>query len=180
MNKFFISLLLTTFLYYGIYFNTYTQVKWYTIEEAIEKNKKEPRKIVIDVYTDWCGWCKVMDKNTFSNAIIAEYLNKKFYPVKFNAEQTADVKIGDKVFKYVQSGMRGYHELAAALLQGQLSYPSVVFLDENLGLIYISRGYVQAQQFDMISKYIGENYYKSIKWEEFTNNYKSPIVENKQ
>lgn len=179
MNRFFFSLLSTVFLFYIINFNVYTQVKWYTIEEAIEKNKKEPRKIVIDVYTDWCGWCKVMDKNTFSNAIIAEYLNNKFYPVKFNAEQTADVKIGDKVFKYVQSGMRGYHELAVALLQGQLSYPSIVFLDENLGLIYISRGYVQAQQFDMISKYIGENYYKSIKWEEFTNNYKSPIVENK-
>lgn len=179
MNRFLFSLLSTAFLFYIINFNVYTQVKWYTIEEAIEKNKKEPRKIVIDVYTDWCGWCKVMDKNTFSNAIIAEYLNNKFYPVKFNAEQTADVKIGDKVFKYVQSGMRGYHELAVALLQGQLSYPSIVFLDENLGLIYISRGYVQAQQFDMISKYIGENYYKSIKWEEFTNNYKSPIVENK-
>jgi len=178
MNKlakfFLINLILAL---YAINLNA--QVHWYTIEEALEKNKKEPRKIIIDVYTDWCGWCKVMEKNTFNNLIIAEYLNKKFYPVKFNAEQKEDIKIGDKVFKYVSSGMRGYHELAAALLQGQLSYPSIVFLDENLGLIYISRGYVQAPQFDMISKYIGENHYKNIKWEEFTNIYKSPFNENK-
>jgi len=178
MNKFSKLIFITIFLFVCINLNLFAQIKWYTIEEALEKNKKEPRKIIIDVYTDWCGWCKVMDKNTFSNSFIADYLNKKFYPVKFNAEQTSDVKIGDKVFKFVKSGARGYHELAAALLQGQLSYPSVVFLDENLGLIYISRGYIQASQFDMISKYIGENYYKSIKWEEFTKSYKSPIIEN--
>jgi uncharacterized protein YyaL (SSP411 family) len=55
-------------------------VKWYTLEQAIALNKKEPRKIMIDVYTDWCGWCKKMDITTFNNNVIADYLNSKYYP----------------------------------------------------------------------------------------------------
>ena len=65
-----------------------TKVKWYTFEEAVELNKKEQRKIFIDVYTDWCGWCKKMDANTFSNPVIAKILNEDYYAVKFNAEHT--------------------------------------------------------------------------------------------
>src|SRR4249920_756491 len=53
-------------------------VKWMSFEQAVEKSKTEKRKIFIDVYTDWCGWCKVMDKNTFSEAQVAKILNEKF------------------------------------------------------------------------------------------------------
>lgn len=152
-----------------------TTVKWYTIEEAFELTKKEPRKIMIDVYTDWCGWCKVMDKKTFSNEIIAEYLNKNFYPVKFNAEQKTDISLNGKVFKYVASGTRGYHQLAYQLLNGQLGYPSVVFLDEKTNMIQPLQGYVEAKPFDAIVKFIGGNAYKTTKWEDFQSGYVSPI-----
>lgn len=152
-----------------------TLVKWYTIEEAFELAKKEPKKIMIDVYTDWCGWCKVMDKNTFSNAIIAEYLNKNFYPVKFNAEQKADISLNGKVYKYVASGSRGYHQLAYELLKGQLGYPSVVFLDEKTNMIQPLQGYVEAKPFDVIVKFIGDDAYKTTKWEDFQSRYVSPI-----
>lgn len=71
-------------------------VKWMTFEQAVERTKTEKRKIFIDVYTDWCGWCKVMDKNTFADPAVAKLLNEKFYPVKFDAEQTADVVLDRK------------------------------------------------------------------------------------
>ena len=64
-----------------------TKIKWLTIEQAYALNQKEPRKMVIDVYTDWCGWCKVMDRETFSKPAIAEFVNKNYYAVKLNAEQ---------------------------------------------------------------------------------------------
>ena len=57
-------------------------VKWMSFEEAVAKSKIEKRKIFIDVYTDWCGWCKVMDKSTFNDPQVAKILNEKFYPVK--------------------------------------------------------------------------------------------------
>jgi uncharacterized protein YyaL (SSP411 family) len=60
-------------------------VKWLTFEEAIALHKENPKKVLIDLYTDWCGWCKVMDRETYSNAEISTYINENFYPIKFNA-----------------------------------------------------------------------------------------------
>jgi thioredoxin-related protein len=153
-------------------------VKWYTFEEAIELNKKEPRKIMIDVYTDWCGWCKVMDKSTFNDSIVSKYLNEKYYPVKLNAEQKEDIVFNGVTFKFVAQGSRGYHELAAALLNNQLSYPSTVFLDENIRIIHVQKGYMKAQPFDEIIRFIGDDYYKTTTWEAWKTSYKSPYTSN--
>lgn len=154
------------------------EVNWLTFEEAVELNSKEPRKIMIDVFTDWCSWCKVMDKNTFSHSVIAEYLNKTYYPVKFNAEQKEEVKFNEKIYKFVAQGARGYHELAAALLSGQMSYPSVVFLDEQVRIIHVQKGYVKAEPFDEIIKFIGGNYYQTESWEKWSAEYNSPFSAN--
>ena len=153
-----------------------TPVKWYSIEEAFELNQKEPRKIMIDVYTDWCGWCKVMDDKTFSNRLIAEYINSNFYAVKFNAEQKTDVVLRGKSYKYIANGRRGYNELAAELLNGQLGYPSVVFLDEKTNMITPIQGYYEAAKFDPILKFIGGDAYKNTKWEDFEASYVSPLL----
>jgi len=152
-------------------------IKWYSVEEAFALTKKEPRKILVDVYTDWCKWCKVMDNDTYSNPMIADYLNKNFYPVKFNAEQKADVTLNGKTYKFLASGSRGYHELAAEMLNGQLGYPSVVFLDEQTKMIQPVQGYIKARQFDGIMRFIGDDLYKTKKWEDFQAQYISPIAE---
>lgn len=151
------------------------EVRWYTIEEAFEMNKTQPKKIMVDVYTDWCGWCKVMDKKTFSNPIIADYLNENYYPVKFNAEQKQDVILGPDTLRYVAQGARGYHELAAALLNNKLSYPSVVFLDEQSRILHLQQGFTKAQPFDVMIKYLGGNHFTTTKWEDWNTSYKSPI-----
>ena len=150
------------------------EVKWMSFEEAVEKSKTEKRKIFIDVYTDWCGWCKVMDKNTFSEAKVAHILNEKFYPVKFNAEQRADVVLNGHTYKFIASGNSGYHELAAALLNNKLSYPTVVFLDDNFNMIQPLAGYLKPEQFHPIVQFIGEDHYKTVKWADWQTNYKSP------
>jgi uncharacterized protein YyaL (SSP411 family) len=155
--------------------NAQAPVKWYTIEEAFALTEKEPRKIMIDVYTDWCGWCKVMDNKTFSNQVIAEYLNQHFYAVKFNAEQKADVTLKGKVYKYVPSGSKGYHQLAYELLNGNLGYPSIVFLDEKTNMLQPLQGFYEAKPFDAIVKFIGGDAFKTTKWEDFQASYVSPI-----
>lgn len=151
-------------------------VKWMTFEEALEKSKTEKRKIFIDVYTDWCGWCKVMDKNTFSEPNVAKILNEQFYPVKFDAEQKEDVVFNGTTFKFIPSGRNGYHQLAAALLNNQLSYPTVVFLDEEFKMIQPLAGYQKAPEFHKIIQFIGEDHYKKTKWDEWQSIYKSPYL----
>ena len=122
-------------------------VRWMSFEEAMERSKMEKRKIFIDVFTDWCGWCKVMDKNTFSEAAVAKILNEKFYPVKFDAEQTNDIVFNGTTFKFIPSGNKGVHQLAMALLNNQMSYPTVVFLDEEFRMIQPLAGYQKAPEF---------------------------------
>lgn len=150
-------------------------VRWMTFEEAVEKSRTEKRKIFIDVYTDWCGWCKVMDKKTFNQPAVAKLLNEKFYPVKFNAEQREDVVFHGTTFKFIEYGGRGTHQLAAALLNNKLSYPTVVFLDEEFKMLLPLSGYREAPEFHKIAQFIGENHYKTQKMQDWEASYQSPF-----
>lgn len=144
-------------------------IKWYTIEEAMTAAKKKKKKVFVDVYTDWCGWCKRMDATTFQDPQVVKYLNENFYPVKFNAEQKADIKFKEKNYKFVEQGRRGYHELAAEMLDNRLGYPSFVMLDESFERIVFSPGYKQPDQLMKELKYAAENIYKKTDWNTYKN-----------
>lgn len=136
------------------------KIKWHTLNEAIEKNSVEPRKFMIDVYTDWCGWCKRMDATTFSNEEIAKYVNANFYAVKFNAEMKDSLTIGQQTYYFVPNGRRGYHEVAAILTKGRLAYPTIVYLDERLRHLKVDPGYKTAEQLQAALVYYYKEKYK--------------------
>lgn len=141
--------------------NAQEKIKWHTLPEAIELNKNEPRKFMIDVYTDWCGWCKRMDATTFSNDTIVSYVNKNFYAVKFDAEMKESMQLGDRVYKFVDNGGRGYHEVAVILTKGKLSYPTIVYLDEELRHIRVEPGYKTVEGLASRLIYFNEEKYKA-------------------
>lgn len=155
-------------------------VKWMTWEEAVAASQaaeaagETPKKIFVDIYTDWCGWCKKMDSETFEKPMISAYLNEHFYPVKFDAEQKESISFEGKTFKYVANGRRGYHELAAALLAGKMSYPTVVFLNKDFQLLQRIPGYLDIPTFDMIMHYLAEEHYTKTPWADFQKEYKKP------
>jgi thioredoxin-related protein len=150
-------------------------VKWYTIQQAIELNKKSPRKIIIDVYTDWCGWCKEMDKKTFSHPVISKYLNDNFYPVKFNAESSDPVSFGGKTFVNEGGGSRSTHQFAVALLQGKMSYPSIAYMNEKMELLTSVPGYLAPKDIEPILNYFISDKYKAVSFEEFQKSFTGKI-----
>ncbi len=148
------------------------KINWLTWEEAMEKNKVDGKKIVVDVYTEWCGWCKKMDKATFENPMIVQYINENYHAVKFDAERKKSIVFNEKEYKFIRSGRKGYHELAFELLGGRLSYPTVVFLDENSTVIQPIKGYQDSYTFDMIMRYFAEDHFKKTPWKKFTADFK--------
>ncbi len=143
------------------------QVAWMSWEEAVAANEAEPRKIFVDVYTDWCGWCKRMDSGTFTDERVVELLNEHFYAVKFDAEQREDVTFGGKTYKFESGGRNGVHGLAKLLLQGRLGYPTVVFLDEDIQIIQPVPGYQEADAFAKITRYFADDAYRTVPWAEY-------------
>lgn len=166
LNKYFILLFIAL-----LSFSSYGQeVEWLTWDEATElaRTEKNPKKIFIDVYTDWCGWCKKMDKDTFQNPEVAAYMTSNFYMVKMDGEGKDPIDYNGKTFKFVPSGKKGYHELAAALMQGRMSYPTVVFLDEKLNMLSPVPGYQKPEPFLNIARYFGENIYLEKDWKTYS------------
>ena len=146
------------------------QVNWISWDQAVAtvQGGSNDKKIFIDVYTDWCGWCKRMDKDTFQNPEVAAYMNENFLMVKLDGEQKEPIEYNGKTYKFVPSGRKGYHELAAALLQGRLSYPTVVFLDEELNMLSPVPGYQKPDAFLQIAMYFGDNIYKEKDWQTYS------------
>lgn len=136
-------------------------INWISMEEAARLSATQPKKILVDVYTDWCGWCKKMDKDAYEKASVTNYINQNFYAVKFDAEQKEDITLGDRTFKFVANGRRGYHELAAVMLNGRLSYPHTVFFDETLQKIAAIPGYRPEKELFAMLNYFNKDVYKT-------------------
>lgn len=146
------------------------EVEWLSWEEAAEKvsTEENPKKIFIDIYTDWCGWCKKMDKDTFQNPEVAEYMSNNFYMVKMDGEGKEPIEFKGKTYAFVPQGRNGYHEFAATLMQGRLSYPTTIFLDEEMNMLSPVPGYQKPEPFLNIARYFGDNIYLEKDWKTYT------------
>lgn len=148
-------------------------ISWMTFEEAIEAVKIEKRKVLISVHTEWCGWCKHMDRTTFQDPNIIKFINQKFYAVKLDAEQKTDISTPEKVYKFEKGTgkERGFHQLAVALTMGRLTLPSTVFLDENFRVLQPIPGYKDPKTFEMMMTYYGDDHFKSTPWTVYQKSY---------
>jgi len=128
------------------------KVNWMTFSEVEEAMKKEKRKVFVDLYTDWCGWCKVLDKATFADKRVADYMNENYYAIKFDAQDPKDIVLGGKKYSnpnfnpdLPKRARNATHQLAVKYGTGK--FPTVAFLDEKLKLIKAVPGFKGADQF---------------------------------
>ncbi len=144
------------------------KIQWMSFQSATQKNQVQPKKLFIDVYTGWCGWCKRMDATTFEDPNIIAYMNAHFYAVKFDAETKDTIVVKEKSYFFKPEYKA--NEFAAQMLNGQMSYPTSVYVDEHLNEIGPWPGYQSAEQLLPILKYFAEDVYKTgKKFEDYLN-----------
>jgi len=154
--------------------NSEPQFKWYTIQEATKLCKTQPKKIFVDVYTDWCGWCSKMSATTFSDSIIKRYMAANFYPVKLNAEQKDTIVFnGNTYVNPDPHSPRSSHQLAVTLLKGQMSYPSFIILNEKLTVLTIIKGYQTSKELEPVLHYFAENAQEKMIYDKYLGSFKS-------
>lgn len=142
-------------------------VKWMSFEEAFKKSKDTSKPLIIDVYTDWCGWCKHMMKTTYSSPTIAQFINENFYPVKFDAETQDTIEyMGVKYFN-PRKDKRSTHQLAIKLLNSSLSYPTTIFLSRDKKFNMLAAGFLEENKIAPMLVYMNENVYQMAAYDDF-------------
>lgn len=151
------------------------EINWISWDEVEAAMKKEPRKVLVDVYTEWCGPCKMMNNTTFSDPTVVKYINENYHAIKFNAEGPQEVTFRGTTYKNEtydpnKKGRNGTHDLTRAIapVQGRIAYPTIVYMDENFGILSPVQGFYQPAQIMPLLTYFGEDIYKEKTWEEYS------------
>ncbi len=142
---------------------------WLSVEEVQTRLQEENRPILIDVYTDWCHYCKVMDATTWVNPKVTDYAARYFYPIKFNAEGKEPANWLGKTYEFKPAYK--VHMLAAEWLQGNMVYPSTVILPPDGAEPIVIPGVVEVKDLEPILHYFGEKHYLTTTWQNFKKNY---------
>jgi thioredoxin-related protein len=142
-------------------------VKWMKFEDAVAASKKEPRKIFVDIYADWCGWCKVLDRNTFSNAVIAKILNEQYYPVKLNAESRNTQTLNGHKIPEAELAAR----LATAQPGQRYGLPAMAVLNEQTEVLYRIQGAQKPDYMTPVLLFFSKNHYLNKSLETYLKEY---------
>jgi thioredoxin-related protein len=161
--------------------STGQKIKWMTLAEAQAAAKKDGKPLMVDVYTQWCGPCKMLSGKTFMDDQLAAYVNANFHPVKFDAEGNEKVTFNGKEYAnpgynpQAGGGRNSTHELTMAIapVNGRVAYPTVVYLDKDGKVISPVQGYLTPEQMEPILEYIGKGKYATMDYQTFTKDFKS-------
>ena len=179
-NNYNINFLIKTSLSFLVFFYsslaTSQTINWMSLEEALNSQKNNPKKILIDVYTVWCGPCKLMEKKTFTNPDLVDYVNNHYYAVKFNGEGNEIIDFYGNTFSNPnydinrKNTRNSTHQFAQFL--GVKGYPTTIFLSESGDLITPVVGYLNVHQFELYIKMIKKGDYQVFSKPEDFENYR--------
>jgi thioredoxin-related protein len=146
------------------------EVEWLTLQEAYLRVATTPgnrKKVLIDVFTDWCGWCKRMEVTTFRNPQLVAYLRQHYLCVKLNAESQDTIRLGSQLFRPRHQGSTHEVAMQLAAVEGRISYPTLAFLDEGFNLIQPIPGFRTAEELLPVVAFLAEDHYRTTPWETF-------------
>lgn len=169
MNLRFIVVIFTCFIISPLL--SQNKIKWNSWENLSGKIDKSDKKFLLYFYYDGCKWCRVMEESTFSAGQIAKFVNQNYYAFRLNALSSGKLMVADKTYTSVRVGKYDFHELAVELLSGNMSFPSVVFLDEKFHKLANFDSYLEIEKFEMLLSYYTGDYHKKTPWKRYCDNY---------
>ena len=139
------------------------------------KMQQQPKKVIVDMYTGWCGWCKKMDAETYTNPSVVKYINNNYYALKLDAERRDTINFQGKQYFFVP--VYKTNGFALELLKdhlargGQLMYPQTVIMMENFQNPNPISGYLTVPQLEPVLTYFGDNAYRRQSWDQYSKTY---------
>lgn len=146
------------------------QIRWMSLQDAEKQYRSTGKTILIDLYTDWCSWCKVMDKKTYSHPEVIKYINEHFLPVKLNAESKATISWNGKDYAYQQANR--INSYAIYLTRGQLSFPTTVFIAGPDPDPQAVPGFLEPRDMESLLRYFGDGHYGKTPFDAYIKGFK--------
>ena len=133
------------------------EIQWLSFDKGLELAKKQKKMLVVDIYTDWCHWCKVMEKDTYGNKRVIDFAKSNAVMAKLNAESTEKFKFKDAF----------YTGRELSMMLGVEGFPTTAFMTSDGELITKISGFIPPDKFNMIMKYLAGNWYEKMEFNEF-------------
>jgi thioredoxin-related protein len=146
-------------------------IQWMSLTEATASLQHQKKPVLIDLYTDWCSWCRVMDKKTYSNKRVAEYVQEKFYPVRVNAESKDALTWKGKTYRFNENYRA--NDFAVYITQGKLAFPTTIIIPGDGSEPQAIPGYLETRDFELIAKYFGEGGYGKIPFDQYRRDFQA-------
>ncbi len=139
------------------------EINWKSFEDLNNKGNKN-KKVMIFIYTDWCKWCRELNQTSFSDPDLTSFVNKNYFPIKFNGEKDESVEFKGQTYKLKKEDEKVFHQFTEQFNKGDIAYPAIVFLDEDLKVIQTIKGFRKKEEMFNVLRYFEGDYYKKVSW----------------
>lgn len=131
---------------------------WVTLEDAQRQAADEGKYVLLDVYTEWCGFCRRMNRETYADKSVQDVIDRYFYAVRIDAESQQKVSFQNETYSM--------EELAQAF--GVASFPTTIFISPTGEPVASQPGFIEAGRFHKMLSFVGSKSYQTQTFQQYS------------